>query len=77
MFEKGIDAVIPDNQFRKRDPLFVESETYNPHKEKRKKTRKDRAKKVAVFSASEFNTNLKTKTCICPAGKQMMYHGEH
>ena len=77
VFEKGIDAVIPDNQFRKRDPLFVESETYNTHKEKRKKTRKDRAKKVAVFSASEFKTNLKTKTCICPAGKQMMYHGEH
>ena len=76
VFEKGVDAVIPDNQFRKRDPNFVESETYNTQKEKRKKTRKDRAKTVAVFSASEFKANLKTNTCICPAGKEMMYHGE-
>ena len=77
VFEKGIDAVIPDNMFRKRDPLFVDSETYNSHKEKRKKTRKDRAKTVAIFPASEFKVNLKTKTCICPAGKEMMHHGEH
>ena len=77
VFEKGVDAVIPDNQFRKRDPLFVNSETYNTHKEKRKKTRKDRAKKVKVFSAAEFKVNLKTNTCVCPAGKEMMYHGQH
>ena len=77
VFEKGIDAVIPDNQFRKRDPLFVNSDTYNRHKEKRKKTRKDRAKTVAIFSVSDFRVNLKSKTCICPAGKELMYHGEH
>lgn len=76
VFENGIDAVFPDNQFRKRDPLFAASETYNTHKEKRKKTRKDKAKKVTVFSASEFKANLKTNTCICPAGKEMMFHGE-
>jgi len=77
LFEKGIDAVVPDNQFRKRDPKFSESDTYQTHKEKRKKTRKDRAKKVAIFAASEFKVNLKSKKCICPAGKEMMYHGEH
>ena len=71
VFEKGIDAVIPDNMFRKRDPLFLESETYNVHKEKRKKTRKDRGKKIAIFPASDFKANLKTKTCICPAGKDI------
>ena len=76
VFEKGVDAIIPDNQFRKRDPLFVQSETYNVHKEKRKKTRKDRAKTVARFSGEDFKTNLKAKKCICPAGKEMMYHGE-
>ena len=77
VFGKGIDGIIPDNQFRKRDPLFVNSETYNDHKEKRKKTRKDRAKTVSVFPVSAFKINLKTKTCICPAGKEMMHHGEH
>jgi len=76
VFEKGIDAVIPDNQFRKRDPIYGESETYNAHKEKRKRTRKDRAATVAIFDASDFKINLKTKTCICPAGKALMYHGD-
>ena len=28
LFERNIDAVVPDNQFRKRDPKFAESETY-------------------------------------------------
>ena len=77
LFERGIDAIVPDNQFRKRDPLFVESKTYQKQKEKRKNTRKDKAKKVAVFTASEFKVNFKSGTCICPAGKEMMYHGEH
>jgi len=69
--------VIPDNQFRKLDPLFVKSDTYTEHKEKRKKTRKDRARTAAVIPASEFTVDLESKRCICPAGKEMMYHGEH
>ena len=77
LFEKGIEAVIPDNQFRKRDPKFSESETYKGHKEKRSKTRKDRAEAVVIFPASEFKVDLKSKTCICPAGKEMMHHGEY
>lgn len=76
VFERGINAVIPDNQFRKRDPIYSDSETYNKHKEQRKKTRKDKAKTVAIFDASDFKVNLKTKTCICPAGKELMYHGD-
>lgn len=77
LFENGIEAVVPDNQFRKRDPLFLGSDTYNKQKEKRKKTRKDKAKTIAIFAASDFKVDLHSKTCICPAGKEMMYHGEH
>lgn len=77
LFERNIDAVVPDNLFRKRDPRFAESETYLAHKEKRKKTRSDRAKRVKLFSAEEFKVNFESKSCICPAGKEMMYHGEH
>lgn len=77
LFENGIEAVVPDNQFRKRDPLFSGSETYTEQKEKRKKTRKDKAKTIAIFAASDFKVDLNSKTCICPAGKEMMYHGEH
>jgi len=77
VFGNNIKAVIPDNQFRKRDSMYAESETYQAHKEKRKKTRKDRSTTIPIFPASEFTVDLNSKTCICPAGKEMMYHGEH
>ena len=76
VFEQGINAVIPDNQFRKRDPLFVQSETYNTHKQKRKKTRSDKATGRPIFAASEFAVDLQSKKCVCPAGKELLYTGE-
>ncbi len=43
LFNENINAVVPDPQFRKRDSAFADSPLYNEHKEKRKKTRKDKA----------------------------------
>lgn len=40
LFEENINAVVPDNQFRKRNPVFAKSTLYNQHKEHHKKTRK-------------------------------------
>lgn len=77
LFDREIDAVVPDNQFRKRQDAFAESETYNRHKEQRKKTRLDRAKSEAKIPSSEFKVDLVAKICVCPAGKEMMYHGDH
>jgi hypothetical protein len=76
IFEENINAVIPDNQFRKRNPVFAESERYNRHKEERKKTRKDKAKTNAAIPSSEFTVNLETNTCICPAGKELEFLGD-
>jgi transposase len=76
IFEENINAVIPDNQFRKRNPVFAESELYNRHKEERKKTRKDKAKTNAALPSSEFTVNLETNTCICPAGKELLFLGD-
>ena len=77
LFGHGVDAVVPDNQFRKRDPLFIKSETYNAHKAKRQRTRKDKSKSTPIFTADEFKIDLQTKTCICPAGKELMSLGEY
>lgn len=76
VFERGIDAVIPDNQFRMRDPRFAESEKFQAHKEKRRKEQSGKPQRVELFSAEDFRVNFKTNTCICPAGKEMMHHGE-
>jgi hypothetical protein len=64
--EAGINAYIPDNQFRSRDPKFKDQ------KEKHGKRHQDKVKGIkAVIPASEFTFDANTKTCTCPAGKAM------
>ena len=75
LFEENINAVVPDNQFRKRNPVFAESTLYNRHKEHRKKTRKDRSQGKSVIPSSDFAVNFDSNTCICPVGKDMLYQG--
>ncbi|WP_049722976.1 transposase [Gilvimarinus polysaccharolyticus] len=63
---EGINAYIPDNQFRSRDKTFAKQ------KEKYGKRHRDTVKGVkAVIPSSEFIINKKKKTCRCPAGKEM------
>jgi len=76
LFKEKINAVVPDNQFRKRNPIFAESELYNKHKALRKKTRKDKAKTNAAIPSSEFTVSLEANTCICPAGKELSFLGD-
>lgn len=77
LFNENINAVVPDNQFRKRNPVFAESDTYNQHKELRKKTRKDKSKSEAVIPSIEFTVDLDNLHCICPGGKELIYIGDH
>ena len=78
IYSEGINAVIPDNQFRKRDERIAESETYLAHKELRKKTRNDKPKtKGAAIPSTEFFVDYEAKTCVCPSGKQMLFLGDH
>lgn len=61
--EKGINAFIPDNQFRKRDPLF-----------ERQTNRKDKTKIIkesVLFTADAFHFDPLTRSCLCPAGESM------
>ena len=69
--EQQINAYIPDNQFRSRDPKFVN--------QKSKYGKRPSSKKItsnAQLPASDFNFNADDKTCICPAGKTMWLHRE-
>ncbi|MFT6910500.1 MAG: hypothetical protein ACJAS1_007229 [Oleiphilaceae bacterium] len=68
--------MIPDNQFRKRNPVFAKSDRYNKHKVLRKKTRKDKRKTSNGIPSSEFKVNLDTNSCICPAGKELEFLGD-
>ena len=76
LFDEKINAVVPDNQFRKRNPIFSESEHYNKHKVLRKKTRKDKNARDEVLHSSTFSVSLENQTCICPSGKEMLFQGD-
>lgn len=62
--ENDINAIIADNQFRKRDPLFADAYKH------RKPTDRDKAKYYHKrFHAADFTLNNETNTLTCPAGK--------
>jgi len=63
-----INAYIPDNKFRSRDPKFAEQKT-KYGKRKPLKPKKTRYKEV--IPASEFQFDPIAKTCTCPAGEVM------
>ncbi len=64
--EENINAYIPDNQFRSRDPK------YKHQKDKYGKRHQDIAKGIKnVIPVSKFTINKKTKSCICPANKEI------
>ncbi|TLX45284.1 transposase [Pseudoalteromonas phenolica] len=75
MAQSGFDSYIADNQFRKRNPLFKESETYETAQEKRRLKR--RKGKPRLFTSADFHYDEVTQTCRCPAGKSMWRSGTH
>ena len=59
--DAGINAYIPDNQFRSRDPKFKHQ------KDKYGKRHQANAKGIKkVIPAGDFTFDLKAKTCECP-----------
>lgn len=68
---EGINAYIPDNQFRSRDKAFAKQ------KEKHGKRHQGTVMGVKpVLPASEFKLNKRSKTCICPGGNEMLLYRE-
>jgi transposase len=55
---EGIDALIADGHFRKRDPRFAERGRHLPN-----------ARQAKIFSASEFDYDPIEGSCRCPAGQ--------
>jgi hypothetical protein len=70
LMDKGIDAVIADGQFRKRDPRFVEADRFrrSVDRNKNKYTRKR-------FHHEDFVLDKKRNCLVCPAGKELeLFH---
>lgn len=69
--DRKINAYIPDNQFRSRDPRFQDQKTRHGkrHQDKPKSQKRD------VIPASEFTFDPTTLSCICPAGNSLSHRG--
>jgi transposase len=67
VFDKKIDAYIPDKLFRKRDPAFKEADQ---HRSFKALIGRDGRKK-RFFLADEFIMDPKKGKLICPAGKEL------
>ena len=66
VLEAGIDAYLPDRQFRKRDPAFAEAGRH-----KRSVDRRHTVRRKNYFSADEFVLDPIKGKLICPAGKEL------
>ena len=82
MVTTGFDTYIAHTQFRSRNPLFKDSETYHTEKEKRRLKRQKG--KPRLFTQDDFNFDSTRNSCICPAGKTLwrqstsiMTNGKH
>lgn len=58
-----MNALIPDNNFRKRDPRLADQKKYQP-------------KGHGKFSLGQFSYNEKKDLYICPAGKPLSSYGQ-
>jgi hypothetical protein len=66
--EEGLDAYVPDNQFRKRDPAFARARRYRRSVDRKKLRYKSR---VRYFQVKDFPYDDTKGKLICPAGKEL------
>lgn len=65
LHKNEIDAYIPDNQFRSRDPKFQDQRIKHP------KPSRAKPKAEQTLPASEFQFDAENLTCQCPAGEMI------
>jgi len=76
LHERQIEAYIADNQMRKRDPRFINTDKY------RARTRKEKqaflgSNTSKTFSNQDFDYDKDKQTCVCPVGKSLYRSGSN
>jgi transposase len=65
---EGLDAYIPDIQFRKRDERFAEQDRFKDGIHSRQR----QASKTRKFTAADFTFDESKQTYLCPQGKELI-----
>src|SRR3989338_5281403 len=71
---RKIEAAIADNQMRKRDPRFMDTDKY------RERARKEKQQFLGIhrtFGNKDFVFDEKNHTCTCPAGQSLYGNGSN
>jgi len=66
---EGLDAYIPDLQFRKRDERFTGKQRFKDGINPRKRTMKPQARKEGTFTTTDFLFDESKQAYLCPQGK--------
>jgi hypothetical protein len=73
----SVDALIADNEMRRRDERFATQELHKAVPDPlHDKSEPPPPQTPSVFSASDFTYDAAARTCICPAGKALNRNGE-
>lgn len=72
LHQAAINAYIPDNRFRSRDPKFAQQKDKHG-KRHQEKPKRDRQK--SVIPATAFTFDPVEQTCVCPSGKSLSHRG--
>jgi len=73
---QGIDALIADNELRRRDERFA-TQTRHQQAADPLHDKSHKEQKAALFEPSDFAYDPQNRTCICPAGKTLQRSGTH
>ena len=65
LYKHSIDAYVPDNLFRQRDPAFADQKKKHAPKKPKKTT------EPQLYKACDFHLDVERKRCLCPAGQSL------
>ena len=71
LHENGLNAYVPDNQFRSRDEKLKGQKDKHKHPNLVKSRAEKQKKKQKTFPAEDFIFNAKEMTCQCPVGEML------
>jgi transposase len=73
--EKGIEAFIPDHNYRKRDPRYEGQEQHSAKPDALWDKSEKPADKPKLFQPRDFQVAADHSHCLCPAGKRLYRNG--
>lgn len=73
----GVDALIADNELRRRDERFADQAEHHPVVDVLHDKRPPASRVTGIFPASAFSYDPVARTCQCPAGKLLVRNGQH